>query len=83
MLIDSRPNSFFGWEIVARGGSVYGANRISSKPTTETSSGMRPPLDLMPRIAPVAISSFEQKIAENFSLRAYNCPTARIPDSTE
>src|SRR6202035_5610966 len=65
-----RPMSPIGCATVVSGGSEYRANRMSSKPTTDTSCGTRSPCDLMARRAPTAISSLEQNTAGKLSPRA-------------
>ena len=56
---------------------------MSSKPTTETSSGTRNPCELNARMAPIAISSLEQNTALNDCPCDSSSSTARSPASIE
>ena len=50
--------------IVVRGGDWYAVTSISSRPTTEISSGMRKPASWMARMAPMAMRSLAQNTPE-------------------
>jgi hypothetical protein len=57
------PNSIIGTRTEVRGGLVYCAIGMSSKPVTATSSGTETPASRRALNAPIAIESFAAKIA--------------------
>ena len=79
----SWPICSIGWLTVVSLGLRYWAKRMSSKPTSEMSSGQRRPRWRMASIAPIAISSLKQKIAVGRPGSSISSPAWRMPDSIE
>ena len=77
------PIARIGCATVVSGGSMHRANRMSSNPTTERSTGTRSPLRFAVSMTPIAISSLKQKMAVGEFLlpRSRSAPTT--PDSIE
>ena len=83
MDIAFEPNSSAGWEIVVNGGSQYSAKLILSKPAIEISSGIFRPINLACLIAPIAISSFMQKMAVGGAFYFISIRVADMPERKE
>src|SRR5215469_1644724 len=71
------------WDIwtVVRGGFMNRAQRTSSKPTTDNSWGRAMPRSKASRITPMAVISFEHRIAVGGLGRSSSVERARIPPS--
>ena len=79
----SSPISRIGCAMVVSGGSMCAANRMSSNPTTERSSGTRRVWRRAAPSAPIAISSLKQKIAVGGCGSREQPLAATDPDSIE
>ena len=77
------PIARMGWAMVVSGGSMQRANRMSSKPTRDRSSGTRRLRRLAVSTTPIAISSLKQKIAVGGSRRPRSRSAPAAPDSIE